>query len=269
MRALKSVHAQTFLDYEVLIVDDGSTDESLLQLQELKQQLKPTQNWHIISQQHSGVSVARNNGVAHAQGQWIAFLDSDDEWIAQKLEKQMAYLEHNKECHIVYNNEVWVRNGKKVNPPQKHKKGAGNIFLASTKECLIGCSTVVMKKTLFQSVGGFRPDFIVCEDYDLWLKITAQHDVGYISETLTVKYGGRSDQLSNSIKCMDHYRVMSLQSILSNRFVRAQDKKDIYALILQKCEILLNGYLKHKNMQNYQDVFELKEKMQLLILETS
>lgn len=259
-RALRSVHSQSFPNFEVIVVDDGSTDNSKAIVEDLCHKLSPHQSWSYHFQNNGGVSSARNLGAALARGKWLAFLDSDDEWLPEKLHVQMDYLEAKPELEFVFSDEIWLRNGLRVNPKKKHQKSGGRVFFAAVQECFIGCSTVVIQKEFFKNCGGFREDFPVCEDYDLWLKIAAEHVVGFIDEPLVVRHGGRTDQLSTMHKCMDYYRVLALDDILDKKCLSADEQIFARGILSKKCNILLKGYKKHGNGQDEAQIFALLKK---------
>lgn len=256
-RALESVLAQTFKDFELIVVDDGSTDNSLEVLNRFA--LNPSKV-KIYSQNNFGVSAARNFAVEKAKGEWLAFLDSDDEWLKDKLQLQYNYIQEHKKLNdypLVHGEEIWIRNGKRVNPKKKHQKGGGDQFAPNLKLCAISPSVAVMKRSVFHELGGFREDYPACEDYDLWLKLTSLYEVGFIEVPLVNKYGGHADQLSHKYKAMDYWRVKSIAWILQNRKL-TEEKKELAARTLQeKAKILLQGYEKHQNLDNYKEVLEL------------
>ena len=143
-----------------------------------------------IQQSNAGVSSARNVGIKRASGDWIAFLDSDDEWLPEKLETQMNALYKNPEIKICHTNEIWIRNGTRVNPKKKHEKFGGWIFQKCLPLCCISPSSVIIHKSIFKEIGLFDDSLPACEDYDLWLRITARNPVLYIKDSLLRKYGG-------------------------------------------------------------------------------
>jgi glycosyltransferase involved in cell wall biosynthesis len=206
--AVDSVLAQSFQDIEIIVVDDGSTDGTTNRLAKFDGRLR------LFTTTRRGVAAARNFGVSQAQGCYVAFLDSDDLWLPGKLETQIAFLDRHPEIQICQTDEIWVRNGVRVNPKAMHRKPSGDIFVRSLDLCLISPSAVMMTRELFQRIGGFDESFPVCEDYDLWLRVTSVYSVPLIPEALVVKRGGHADQLSRSLWGMDRYRVLALQKIL-------------------------------------------------------
>ena len=161
-RAIDSVLAQTFKPYEIIIVADGSKDGT----KEWLLQNYPSVQY--IHQPNNGVSSARNKGIQISQGSWIALLDSDDEWMPEKLEYQSRFIEVNRNSSFCHTNEIWIRNGVRVNQMKKHKKYGGDIFKHCLDICRISPSSSIIKKDVFEEVGAFDESLTVCEDYDLW-----------------------------------------------------------------------------------------------------
>lgn len=251
-RAIQSVLNQTYQDFTLHIVDDGSTDQTKEIL--LKYVGHPKVVIHF--QENQGVSAARNLAARNSNSPWISFLDSDDEWLPNKLESQMQYLQKNPACQFLHSEEIWIRNGVRVNPKVKHNKGPENLFERSLAFCLISPSTVIMGRDLFNQHGQFDESFTVCEDYDLWLKILSSTDIGFLPEYLTQKYGGHSDQLSTQFVAMDYWRIKSMINLLASNI--EQIKKDlIVAEIQRKAPILLKGYQKHQNLERFEEVSQM------------
>ncbi|MFT6631187.1 MAG: glycosyltransferase involved in cell wall biosynthesis [Bacteriovoracaceae bacterium] len=251
-RAIESVLRQTYKNFELIIVDDGSTDTTQSILNNYPQ-LK------VIKQENQGVSHARNTGVKEARAEWVCFLDSDDEWLEGKLELQEQFLKDHPELNCIHGEEIWIRNGVRVNQKKKHQKGGGSQFLSSVKVCFISPSTVCLTKVVLEEFGGFREDFEVCEDYDLWLKITSKYDIGFIDRPLIKKYGGHVDQLSTKFVGMDYWRIKSIDWILKNRDLCKEMKFETVKILLKKCKILMKGYVKHNNLKNYGEVEKISK----------
>lgn len=246
-RAIESVLSQTYKNFELIIVDDGSTDSTQDILNNYPQ-IK------VIKQENQGVSHARNTGVKEARAGWVCFLDSDDEWLENKLELQAIFSEENPNINCIHGEEIWIRNGVRVNQKQKHQKEGGNQFLASLKVCFISPSTVCLTKAVLFEFGGFREDFEVCEDYDLWAKLTAKYEIGFIGTPLIKKYGGHVDQLSTKFVAMDYWRIKSIDWVLKNSDLSQEQKQGAITILLKKCRILLKGYQKHNNLKNFSEI---------------
>ena len=240
VRAVRSVLAQTLLPLEVIVVDDGSTDGTSSRLAEefptvIEQRLK------LFRTANHGVSAARNLGISRARGDWLAFLDSDDEWRSTKLERQMAAIEHSPETQICHCDEVWIRNGRRVNPRRIHQKYGGRIFRHCLPRCAISPSAVMIHRQVFERFGGFDEDLPACEDYDLWLRLCCQLEVLYVEERLVVKYGGHEDQLSRTTAALDRYRIRSLARLLDNAPLDEQDRAAARDTLLSKIEVYRQG----------------------------
>lgn len=245
LRAVESVLNQSYSHIELIIVDDGSTDETELLLAPYI--VNHRVRYHKCI--NSGVAAARNKGAALANGDWIAFLDSDDEWLEDKLSEQMDFLKKHPHINIVYTDEIWVRNNVVVNKKNHHQKMGGWIFSDCLNQCLIAPSSVLLAKKLFDETKGFDESFVVCEDYDLWIKISSKNEVGFVRKMLIKKYGGHSDQLSTRYFAMDSFRIKSMQNLLRDMSLSQAYKAQIIEMIKQKGEILIKGYLKHENIR--------------------
>ncbi len=252
-RALDSVAAQTIRPNSLLIVDDGSTDSTNKIVDDFNK-THPTLKTQYIYSKNKGVSHARNLGVSKSTADWIAFLDSDDEWLPKKLELQIDQIKTNPDLQIIHGEEIWIRNGIRVNPHKKHQKSGGSIYAKCLPLCCISPSTVVIKKSLLKEMEGFREDFPVCEDYDLWLKICAKYPVGFVEIPIINKHGGHEDQLSQKYFAMDFWRVKSLSEMLAKNQVPKYHISHAQNILRQKCDVLLKGYLKHKNLNDFETV---------------
>lgn len=239
---IQSVLQQTFSPHEVIVVDDGSTDGTGEWLQKAFPQVR------YLWQQQSGPSAARNQGARLATGNWLAFLDSDDRWLPAKLERQVAFLQEHPEFQAVHTNEIWIRNGRRVNPKKRHQKFGGWIYPQCLPLCIISPSSILLSRELWEWSGGFDESLPACEDYDLWLRIAAEHPIGYLDEPLIVKYGGHADQLSRQWG-LDRYRVRALEKMLQCPQLRPDWREATRQMLLQKCRILIQGFEKHRRFE--------------------
>lgn len=242
-RAIKSVLAQTHRNFELIVIDDGSTDNTNLIIDKYSGEIR------YFSKLHAGVSSARNLGLEKSEGTWVAFLDSDDYWLPGKLERQLEYLTNHPGMMIVQTDEQWIRNGVPVNPMKKHKKHSGWIFRYCLPLCIVSPSAVLIHQKVFNDVGVFDESFPVCEDYDLWLRIAIKYQIGLIPEKLIVKIGGHADQLSRKYWGMDRFRVRALEKVLGEDLTIGQ-RKLVLEEIVKKLTILSKGREKHKGLPN-------------------
>jgi len=235
--AIASVQKQTLLPLELIIVDDGSTDGTWEWLQGV-----PAVK--IFHQTQQGPGPARNHGVRQARGGYIAFLDSDDLWQPEKLATQIQFLKTNPEYQFCQTEEVWLRNSVRVNPKKKHVKPSGWVFADCLKLCLISPSAVMMKKAFFESLGGFDPDFPVCEDYELWLRAGLRSPFRTLPQAFTIKRGGHEDQLSKQHWGMDRFRVQAMEKILQNEVLTPTQEKKLKEELGFKRSVLAKGFTK-------------------------
>ena len=207
--AVASVLGQTHRDLELVVVDDGSSDGTADALR----RRFPDPRLRVLEQPHRGVSAARNRGVRETSGEWLAFLDSDDLWLPRKLERQLEELERRPEHPACYTEEIWYRNGRRVNPRRIHAKHSGWIFDRCLPLCIISPSSILMRREVFEALGGFDESLPACEDYDLWLRLAARHPVLLVGEPLIVKRNGHEGQLSRALPALDRFRVRALWKI--------------------------------------------------------
>ncbi len=258
-RTLNSVLAQTLPADEIIIVDDGSTDNtiSILKSRYSEGELSMIR---FIEQDNQGVSAARNAGIAAATHEWIALLDSDDVWHEDKLQKQIQALENAPEYLMSHSDEIWIRNGLRVNQMNKHKKTGGYIFQQCLPMCVISPSAVIIHRLIFDEIGLFDETLPACEDYDLWLRICSRYPVLYIDEALITKHGGHDDQLSHKYWGMDRFRIQALNKIISEAKLNDSDRDAAIKMMQHKINIYLVGAEKHGNTEHVDDFKELLTK---------
>lgn len=236
--SISSVLSQTFTDFELIVIDDGSTDHT----GEVMPEFPEIQ--YVACAVNSGVSHARNIGIGLARGRYICFLDSDDLWVKNKLEMQIRWMESHADCQVCYTDEIWIRKGVRVNQMNKHRKYSGDIFPHALPLCIVSPSSVLMRSSLFDEVGTFDEDMPVCEDYDLWLRISLKYPVHFIDEKLIVKQGGHEDQLSTKYWGMDRFRVYALEKLLQEPALNGEKRNLVLETLFEKCGILIQGFSK-------------------------
>lgn len=270
-RAIRSVEAQTRPADEIVVVDDGSRDGTV----ELLAREFPRVRCLRLSPR--GVSAARNHGIRAARGEWIALLDSDDEWLPDKLEAQLEALatsrpepcqggceapsEHFLICH---SDEIWIRNGRRVNPRQRHAKQGGYIFRHCLPLCAISPSSVLIHRSVFERLGTFDESMPACEDYDLWLRICAVLPVLYVDRPLIRKYGGHADQLSRTVPALDRWRIHALVKIVEGGELKADDHRAAVAMLAEKIAIYRQGALKRGRIHEADALAEIEQRFPVL-----
>ena len=237
-RAVESVLNQIYKPIEIIVVDDGSTDGT----KEMFSEMYPLVRY--IYQANSGVSSARNTGINSARGDWIALLDSDDEWLPDKLDRQVKLLQDNAEIRFCHTNEIWIRNNVRINQKKKHQKYGGNIFNKCLDICRISPSSSLFHTSVIKDVGLFDESLDVCEDYDMWLRITSKYPVLFLDQPLIKKFGGHSDQLSRVFGGIEQYRIRSLEKILTSKSLSGSQFEAAKDMLIHKLQIYAKGLKK-------------------------
>ena len=257
-RALDSVLAQSYKPFEIIVIDDGSSDGTFDLIKskypsiKLLESHKPSKSLKGYSPK--GVSIARNVGIKKSKGDWISLLDSDDEWVPDKLIKQVQLLKKNEGSVFCHTNEIWIRNGSRVNQHKKHQKYGGYIFKECLDICRISPSSVLIHKSIFEDIGLFDESLKVCEDYDLWLRITSIHPVLFLDELLIKKYGGHEDQLSKTPEGIEQYRIKSLEKIMSSNLLQESQFQAAKDMLITKLQIFANGLEKRQKIDKFNDI---------------
>lgn len=252
--AIDSVLAQTEKDFELIVVDDGSTDATRDVVESYGERVR------YFFQPNAGASAARNCGIKNARGQFIAFLDSDDLWQPKKLSRQIAWMKAHPEIMLCYTDEIWIRRGVRVNQKKIHAKTGGWIYPLCLPRCIISPSSVLMRRELFEAVGVFDEQLPICEDYDLWLRVASRFEVGFLVAPLLVKRGGHADQLSHREFGIDRYRVTALLKAYEQGALRGEWRRLTAEMICEKCGVLANGFRKRGNIADADFYAKLKTK---------
>jgi len=251
--AVDSVLAQDFSNFELIVVDDGSVDNSSEILASYGKKIK------VVRQENRGVSSARNKGVVSSLGEFIAFLDSDDLWLPGKLSAQLAFFKNNPDALICQTEEIWVKNGKRINPGKRNKKMSGFFFEKSLELCLVSPSAVMMKKKLFEIVGLFDEALPACEDYDMWLRVNCRHPIHLIGSAFIVKRGGHMDQLSG-MHSLDKYRIQSIVKLIENKMLSKDQMESAIKVLKRKCRVYSQGCKKRGRTEETLKYIEISER---------
>ena len=242
--------------WEFLVIDDGSTDNT----REIACSFGDRLCYYF--QENKGVSASRNLGLRLSQGEYVAFLDSDDLWKKNKISFQMNFLQTHPEALICCSEETWVRRGVMVNPKKKHRKYSGWVFEKFLPLCLLSLSSALFRRRLFTEIGMFDEDLPVCEDYDLGIRLAHRYPVYFLPEPLIVKRGGHPDQLSRKYWGMDRFRITALEKALKMNLSAAQEKL-VKQEMAKKCRILINGFMKRNKKEEAAIYNQIMEKYKL------
>lgn len=261
-RAIDSVLNQSYKNFELIIVDDGSNDETPNLIKSYTDKLL------YIRVQHKGPAYARNIGIKISRYNYIAFLDSDDWWNKNKLLSQLDYMAKHPTYAISHTQEVWYKNGKILNQKKRHRKYGGYIFERCLPLCAVGISTVIIKREVFEDVGYFDESLPACEDYDFWLRTSLKYNFLFLDQPLTSKEGGRDDQLSYIYRIgIDRFRIKALLKLLKNTHsLKPHQIKAILLELERKCTIYGKGCLKHNKISEGNYYLSLPEKYKRKLL---
>ncbi len=243
-RSLDSVLIQKDVDWELIIVDDGSDDAS----ENIYKETIEDSRIKIFRQTNKGVSAARNKGVAESTGKYLAFIDSDDEWMKGKLRAQLDFAKSSP--FVIHQTcERWIRRGVRVNPPRHSIKQGGDIFKASLARCMITPSSVFLTRDLFEEMNGFDESYPACEDYELWLRITSAYSVGLLNQEYLIRYGGHEDQLSARYPAMDVFRIKAMDKFLRLNDYSDEQKVYVVDVLLKKLTVYCKGCAKRGKLK--------------------
>ncbi|MEM6794991.1 MAG: glycosyltransferase [Acidobacteriota bacterium] len=260
-RAVRSALGQTHRSLELLVIDDGSNDGTLALLAGVEDP-----RMRVLTGPRRGVSAARNLGIARSRGAWIALLDSDDWWLAEKLERQLQALESEPSLLLCHCDEIWVRDGVRVNPRRIHRKRGGLIFEHCLPRCAISPSSAVIHRSLLESLGTFDETMPACEDYDLWLRVCARHPVLFLDQQLVIKTGGHADQLSRTVKAQDRYRIRAIAKLLRAGDLGAGEARAAAETLRRKIEVYRAGALKRGRLAEVEELEALDRDLAAPIL---
>jgi glycosyltransferase involved in cell wall biosynthesis len=246
--AVTSVMGQRDVDFELIIVDDGSTDETAACLPDLINSFPPAHpSVRILRTANHGPAAARNRGAEAAAAPFMAFLDSDDLWQSGKLRRQFNYMKARPECLLSQTEEIWIRRGIRVNPGRRHLKRGGDFFLDSLRTCLVSPSAVMMRSRIFDDLGGFDEDMRAAEDYDLWLRLLLRYQIELLPERLVIRRAGHAGQLSFTIPAIDRFRILALLKLLLRSELGPGRREPVCDALIEKCRIYSNGAKRRGN----------------------
>ncbi len=261
--AVESVLQQTYNNLNIIVIEDGSHKFRSIARKML---LNDNRIRYVALFKNRGVSYSRNLGVSLGNGEFIAFLDSDDLWHREKITEQLNFFDKNQEIHWVHCDETWNKKGRLIKQKKEHRKVAGIFTTRSFKRCLISPSSVVFRRSFWeQKKACFLNHFRIAEDYELWLRLNFENPIGFIQKPLVIKRAGRWPQLSQTAE-IDRYRVLAL-----HRFYQMYSKEPSFSKvadewrteifhkikILKKGAIKYNSKTRYKQYQNWEIFFKI------------
>jgi glycosyltransferase involved in cell wall biosynthesis len=205
-RAIESVLKQTHTNFELIIIDDGSTDNTA----EVVKSFDDERIKYIKHERNKGVATARNTGIGVSGGSYIAFQDSDDEWLPQKLEKQMAAFKNaSPKTGIVYSGCLRISGSKKtyIHPPVTTPK-EGDIHNSLLAGNFVTSQALIIKRECFEKAGMFNDEYVALEDWELWLRISKYYHFKYINEPLVISYQMPDSLLANQNAFIRGYELI-------------------------------------------------------------
>ncbi len=216
VETINSVLNQTYKDFEIIVVDDGSTDNTKIKLEQFKSKIK------LIEQKNSERAVARNNGTKNSTGQYVAFLDSDDIWIKNKLEKQVEILDSKSEVILTYGQCLRINeDGQKIKTARRQLRGfSGNVYEELLMRNFIVSPTPMIRKDFFEKTAGFQTKYIPYEDWEFWIRFSLLGKFHFINKPLA------------------YYRIHSTQSV---KLVQAEKIEQVTSLLLNDSFKLKEG----------------------------
>ncbi len=230
--AVDSVLAQTYQDYEIIVVDDGSRDNTGDVLAPYGDRIR------CVRQENAGPSTARNKGIGLAQGELIAFLDADDCWLPDKLEKQVRFLDANPEFGMVFSDMSHCVDGDMVHAAYLRERGyryvaQGSIYNNLLREGFIFTPTVMLRSKCLDLVGVFDVTMCNCEDVDLWFRMADRYQIGFLDEPLVIRNqhganvtGNSEDYLKAPVLLME--RLYAVNSDLERKSIIKERLKSMF-----------------------------------------
>ena len=253
-KALESVCRQRFSNYELIVINDGSTDDSCMIAEKYLQGMDGI-NYRLITQENAGVSAARNNGVAASKGEYVAFLDADDWWEPTYLEKMAQLIEDYPEAGLYACNYVYYKPGKTrvaLNIPTGYINYPNAYYESGAMP--VTSITAIMPRTVFDEMGGFPLGIKLGEDFLLWAKIALQHKVAFLNEPLAW-YNNDVPVKMRATRNLHHpnnHMLFRMDSIASSLSPLASNLKSDWQALLDKLRV--NGLLEYWLDKRYHDI---------------
>lgn len=267
---LYSVLGQIFTDFDVIVIDDGSTDQTIDWVNTVHDP-----RLTLISQKNQGVSVARNTGICHAKGQYIALLDGDDVWEPTKLLEQVKIMDSDPDIGLVYTWLALIDEQSRPTGRIMKPDSEGKVWTSIIENNMVACSSVMVRSACFENVGIFDSNLLVAEDWDLWIRIAASYSFAVVREPL-VQYRLHSNSKSKNYPAMvQNFRTIIerafLNAPLELLYLRGLSYGRVNLCISWKClqceepNIEKASYFCHQGLLHYPPLFFSKEYIRLKI----
>jgi glycosyltransferase involved in cell wall biosynthesis len=268
-QALQSALAQTYRNFEIAIVDDGSTDGTPAHVFrtfgaepkaiDIVSHLNPaalrpffhhfvhdgvTFKYHYHT--NRGLAAARNRGIRHARGSYVAFLEAEDRWDPTHLETQLAFLEANQGARISRVGEHPGRTCPRGRRPGRAERASGWLFASALENCPASISCAVIHRSCFTECGAFDENLPACEDYDLWLRLSARFPIYYVDGPEVVHRSPRAE-ISPHAWTWDRFRVYALEKSFQSGHLDPEQRFLVSQEIVRRCERLVDGFRRQKS----------------------
>lgn len=255
-RAIYSAIIQDYPNKEIIIVDDHSSDLSKFAYELFKDKIRV-----IYHEENKGAAAARNTGIMAAKGEYIAFLDSDDYWLPQKLSIQIRYMLDTK-AFVSQTQEYWIRRGRRVNPNKENQKRGGDLFGISLRRSYVSPSCVMIKREVFWKVGLFCEELEAAEDYELWLRIGSLYPIELIDKPLVVREMGKRPHLSQRPEGMEFWRIMALLRLTLSWHLPLEKKREVLRELSKKLKVYGKGAQKRGKIYMFRLISAMDKKLE-------
>lgn len=247
--AIKAALEQTYINFELIVVDDGSTDGTA----SLMENFLTDDRIKYVKTDNHGQAAARNTGISYAQGEFISFLDSDDRWFADKLEKSVNVLNGNPQVDILYGDRLTINSNGDVTSSYNMKRYSGNITKYLLRDNCVSFSTTIVRKKCFDEMGSFLSSDRLNEDYELWLRFSTRYQFYYLKDYLSY-YRISDGQLSASVTERLEANELLLKTFLESHSetLSQQDIKNGWAhFYTRKGDYLASKGSNYTALENY------------------
>lgn len=260
--AIHSLLSGRMVPDRVIVVVDSVGLESRADEEAVRKMSSPVPI-DILHSEGRGPGAARNMAARHAAEEWLAFLDSDDLWSREKLEAQMRAVRKRPHLHAMASRETWIKEGREIPQPMALRPFAGRRLSDAFFHCRFSMSSLLIRREVFLSLGGFDETFIVCEDFDFILRFLSLHPVGLVDDPHVIKRSGNWPQLS-STPGLDRERVRALLKCAKSAVLDPHDRSQLWKAVREKARIFCTGA---RRRGREREAVELEEEMALALSE--